>query len=68
MARMEQIELDRHREQLTADVNHLVEKYRAIFEWDVPDIDEPASDKLILGAIREVLDAVERSLTHSAAR
>lgn len=62
MAKMEQIELDRYREQLSADVKHLVEKYRKIFEWDVPEIDEAASDKMILGAIREALDAVERSL------
>ncbi len=68
MAKMEQIELDRYREQLSADVKHLVEKYRKIFEWDVPEIDEAASDKLILGAIRQALDAVERSLSESAKR
>ena len=62
MATTEQIELERHRERLTTDVRHLVERYRSIFEWDVPGIDEVASDKLILGAIREALDAVERSL------
>ena len=62
MARMEQLELDAHRDQLTADVKGLVEKYRSIFEWDVPEIDEGASDRLILGAIRRALDAVEASL------
>ena len=67
MATMEQIELNRHREQLTADVEHLVEKYRSIFEWDVPEIDEVAADKLILGAIRQALEAVERSLSGSEA-
>ena len=68
MAKMEQIELDRYRERLNADVKHLVEKYRSIFEWDVPEIDEVASDKLILGAIRQALDAVELSLCESAKR
>ncbi|MGP1685012.1 MAG: hypothetical protein ACTS8S_22035 [Giesbergeria sp.] len=67
MAKMEQIELNRHREQLTADVERLVEKYRSIFEWDVPEIDEVAADKLILGAIRQALEAVERSLSGSEA-
>lgn len=67
MAKMEQLELDAHREQLTSDVKRLVEKYRSIFEWDIPGIDELASDKLILGAIRQALDAVESSLTDSAA-
>ena len=65
MAKMEQIELNQHREQLTADVKGLVEKYRSIFEWDIPEIDEVVSDKLILGAIRQALDAVEKSLTDS---
>lgn len=62
MESMEQIELDRHHKQLIADVRHLVEKYRSIFEWDVPDIDEQFSDQLILGAIRQALNAVEESL------
>ena len=65
MAKMEQIELNQHREQLTADVKGLVEKYRSIFEWDIPEIDEVVSDKLILGAIRQALDVVEKSLTDS---
>ena len=55
------------RDKLNADVRHLVEKYRTIFEWDVPDIDEEASDRLILGAIREALDAIDRSLPGSVA-
>lgn len=68
MARIEKLELDAHREQLKADVKGLVEKYRSIFEWDVPDIDEVASDKLILGAIRAALNKVEESLNDSATR
>ncbi len=70
MASMEQIELDRHREQLTADVRHMVEhifeKYQSIFEWDVPEIDVASSDKLILDAIRKVLCAIEESLSESS--
>lgn len=68
MANMEQIELDRHREQLAADVRHLVEKYRSIFTWDVPEIDLVSSDKLILGAIRQALDEIEGSLSESEQR
>lgn len=63
MTSIEQIELERHRKQLTADVRHLVEKYRSIFEWDVPDINEASSDRLILAAIRQALDAIEESLS-----
>ena len=65
MAKMEQIELEKHREKLNADVRHLVEKYRTIFEWDIPDIDELASERLIFSAIREALDEVETSLSES---
>ena len=68
MARIEQLELDAHREKLIADVKGLVDKYRSIFEWDVPEIDEQASDKLILGAIRQALDAVETALGDPATR
>ena len=68
MASMEKLELDAQRGQLTEDVKRLVEKYRSIFEWNIPEIDEPASDKLILAAIREALNAVEKSLTDSVMR
>lgn len=63
MGRMEQLELDSHREQLVSDVEALVERYRSIFEWDVPDIDEVLSDRLIVEAIRNALDRIEETLT-----
>lgn len=62
MAQIEQLELDAHRGEITADVTRLVEKYRAIFEWDVPEVDEKAADRLILRAIRATLDDVEKKL------
>ena len=62
MARIEQKELEGHRGQIDADVKKLVEKYRAIFDWDVPDIDQAAADKLILSEVRRALDSLERKL------
>ncbi len=62
MAQMEQLELDAHRAKLVADVEALVERYRSIFEWDIPEIDQTRSDRLILQAIREALDGVEKKL------
>lgn len=59
MAKIEQIELEAHRSEIIADVKNLVEKYRAIFDWDVPEIDQDAADKLILGEIRKSLDDIE---------
>lgn len=38
MGEIEQIEMDRHRVRRAGDVKALVEKYRAIIDWDVPDI------------------------------
>ena len=62
MAGIEQIELEGHREGIIGDVKMLVEKYRAIFDWDVPDIDQNVADKLILVEIRKALDDIERQL------
>lgn len=59
MSRMEQLEMNAHSAQLTADVKGLIEKYRSIFDWDVPEVDEALSDRLILKAVREVLDEIE---------
>ncbi len=62
MAKIEQIELEHHRGQIIQDVKDLVEKYRAIFDWDVPEIDQKAADRLILGEIDKALAAVRAKL------
>ena len=62
MGEIEQRELDGHRDQLIGDVRRLVEKYRAIFDWDVPDIDQNAADRLILVEVRKALDDIEKNL------
>lgn len=62
MSEIEQIEMDNHRAQLAGDVKALVEKYRAIFDWDVPDVDQGAADRLIVAEIRTALAAVEKGL------
>ena len=62
MAKLEQIELANHRRQMTDDVKKLVEKYRAIFDWDVPDIDQALADRMILAAISAALHDVETNL------
>jgi hypothetical protein len=65
MPKLEQLELEAHREQLQTDVRRLVEKYLAISEWDVPEIDEPLASRLIIAAIRQALDRVEKALPES---
>jgi hypothetical protein len=59
MSDIEQIELEHHRRQITDDVEKLVQKYRRIFDWDVPENDDAEAKKLILQAIREVLDEMD---------
>ena len=59
MAKIEQLEMDAHRAQLVADVKGLIEKYRSIFDWDVPEVDEALSDRLILAVVRQALDDIE---------
>jgi hypothetical protein len=59
MKKMEQLELDAHRSEIVADMNSLVEKYRRIFGWDIPELDEAAADKLILASMRNALDEIE---------
>ena len=56
MARIEEVEMDAHRAQLKSDVSGLVDKYRAIFGWDVPEVDEALSQRLIVKALRQALD------------
>ncbi len=62
MAKIEEKELEGHRGEIIADVKKLVEKYRAIFDWDVPDIDQTAADKLILSEVRKALNELELKL------
>ena len=62
MASIEQKELEEHRNEIIADVKKMVEKYRAIFDWNVPDIDQTVADKLILGEVRKALDEIEKKL------
>ena len=62
MATIEQMELDGHRSEIITDVKNLVEKYRAIFNWDVPDIDQVVADKLILEEMRKAFADIEKEL------
>lgn len=58
MKKMEQLELEAYRSEIVADMSDLVEKYRRIFGWDIPEVDQPAADKLILAAMHKALDDI----------
>ena len=62
MDNMEDLELNAHRSEIVADMRSLVEKYRAIFDWDIPDIDQQAADKLIVAEMYTALDDIAKQL------
>jgi hypothetical protein len=59
---IEQTELKAQQAHLIRDVKAVVEKYRAIFDWNVPDIDQAAADRLILSEVRSAVDNIETAL------
>ena len=67
MPAMEQLEMNAHRAELRSDLRHLVEKYRAIFDWDIPGVDEADADRLIIEALRNSLDEMGGRATRLAA-
>jgi hypothetical protein len=58
MKKMEQLELDAHRKDLIKDMHVLLEKYRTIFGWDIPEINQQVADILILAAMHKALDDI----------
>jgi len=62
VARIEERELEGHRAEIIADVKKMVEKYRKIFDWNVPDIDQAAADRLIVSEVRKALGELEKTL------
>lgn len=57
---MEKIELQRHRSEIVADLTKLIEHWRAVFDWDVPEIDQAYADTLIVTEVHAALDQLER--------
>ncbi len=60
MRQIEMLEMDTHRAQLNSDLRRLIDKYVAIFEWDVPEVDEPLSVRLIIESLRRSLDDLDQ--------
>jgi hypothetical protein len=66
LPKLEQFEIEAHRGEIVRDVRHLVEKYRAVFDWDVPDIDQAAADRLILTEVVTAVNALKDELLNPA--
>jgi hypothetical protein len=54
------VELDAYRGNIVTDMRNLFDKYRTIFDWDIPEIDQQAADKLILAAMHSALDDISK--------
>lgn len=62
MKAIEQLELDAYRGEMSTDMHDLVERYRRIFCLDIPDIDQRATDALIIAAMHTALDDIAKKL------
>jgi len=56
---MQKIEIEKYHGDIVEDVAALVEKYRKVMDWDIPENDEELADKLIFEAIQQALDKVK---------
>lgn len=60
MSDIQNIEIARYHDKIMKDMHRLMEKYRAIMAWDVPDNDPAEADRLILQVLREALREIEQ--------
>ncbi len=60
MSQMQEIEINRYHKRIVKDVRHLIEHYREIMAWDVPENDPVEADRLIFSAVRCAIDEVEK--------
>jgi len=65
MPRIEELEMNAHRAELNSDVQGLFIKYRARFGWDVPEVDERLSERLIIQSMRQALDELQLQVAAS---
>ncbi|AZG36540.1 MULTISPECIES: hypothetical protein [Shewanella] len=65
MSDIQNIEIERYQDNITEDIRKVVEKYREIMAWDVPDNDTVEADRLIFQAIYSALAEIEKSSKES---
>jgi len=60
MSKMQDIEINRYHGRIEKDIRHLIEHYREIMAWDIPENDPVEADNLIFKAIHESLSKIEK--------
>ena len=64
MSNIEELELQAYKNNITSDVAALLDKYRAIFTWDIPEVDIHFVEKLVLGEIAKAVEQLTSDLKH----
>ena len=59
MSQMQEIEINRYHDRIVKDMRHLIERYREIMAWDVPENNPIEADRLIFKAIHNALSKIE---------
>ncbi len=59
MSQMQDIEINRYHDRIVKDMRHLIERYREIMAWDVPENDPIEADRLIFKAVHAALSKIE---------
>ena len=59
MSQIQEIEISRYHNRIVKDMRHLIERYREIMAWDVPENDPVEADRLIFKAVHAALNELE---------
>jgi uncharacterized protein YacL len=60
MGESEQIEIARYQREIVEDLRHMLRKYVRIMEWDVPDVAEVDSRRLVMQALASALAELQQ--------
>lgn len=60
MTNLQQFEIEKYHDEIVDDVKSMVEKYRKIMDWEIPENDEQQADRVILSAIQNALDNIKQ--------
>lgn len=60
MSQMQEMEINRYHQRIVKDIRNLIEHYREIMAWDVPENDPVEADRLIFNAVRSAIDECEK--------
>ncbi len=62
MSQIENKEALKLKNEIKEEIKFVFDKYLSVSGWDIPENDENASAKLILGVMKEAISEIERSL------